>query len=93
MRIIGYIEHPEYKITVFKMDTRLSVKFETAALEQTYKFRQQDGLEDLEDVRRLVNEALLTSIARSFRLMEVAQMQALSHHLPAAADDEFDTII
>ena len=34
MRILGYLEHPTLKITVFKMDNRISVKFENSLYEQ-----------------------------------------------------------
>ena len=39
MRILGYIDHPVVKITVFKMDNKFSVKFESIHYEQTFKFR------------------------------------------------------
>ena len=37
MRIIGQIEHPDLKITVFKSDNRISVKFENEGYEQIFK--------------------------------------------------------
>ncbi|MBK7870450.1 MAG: hypothetical protein IPJ74_07085 [Saprospiraceae bacterium] len=52
MRIIGYIEHPVLKITVFKMDNKISIKFESGLYEQTYKFRSGDTISNLGDVKK-----------------------------------------
>jgi len=93
MRIIGYIEHPVMKITVFKMDNRLSAKFETGMHEQTYKFRVEDAVQNLEDVRRIVDETFQDAVLQLFKTMRLNGMQALSRNLPRAAEDEFDRII
>lgn len=93
MRIIGYIEHPQWKITVFKTDTRLSVKFEDGLLEQTYKFTQQEGVNDLGDIRQLVDEKFMQAVQRQFREMAHQHVKALARYLPLSQEDEFDTII
>ena len=93
MRIIGYIDHPEMKITVFKMDTRLSVKFERGYLEQIFKFRQQNGLEHLAGVRKLVDDSFIRQVEVQFRSMEKLHQTALINHFPPQPDDEFDEII
>ncbi|MEK7256255.1 MAG: hypothetical protein AAB316_15995 [Bacteroidota bacterium] len=59
MRIIGSIPHPTLKITVFKMDNRLSIKFEAGMYEQTYKFRESTDLQDFAGAQRLVDEPFL----------------------------------
>lgn len=93
MRIIGYIEHPRLKVTVFKMDTKLSVKFETGMLEQTYKFRMQQGLEGLADLENLVDETFAAKVEEQFATMQKASFAAYERHLPDEEEDEFDTII
>lgn len=93
MRIIGYLDHPELKITVFKMDTRLSVKFERGALEQTYKFRQGNGLEDMHGIRQLVDDHFLTKVQDQFIQMEKLHESAIWKHFPPKPADEFDEII
>lgn len=93
MRIIGYIEHPVMKITVFKMDNRLSVKFETGMHEQTYKFREEDAVQNLEDVRRIADETFQEAVLQVFKTMRMNSMRTLSRNLPRAAEDEFDRII
>jgi predicted nucleotidyltransferase len=93
MRIIGYIEHPSLKITVFKMDNRLSVKFETGLYEQTYKYRIGDQMESLEDVKKQVDEELLQQVDHIFTQMHQAKNQALKRNMDQGQDDEFDVII
>lgn len=93
MRIIGYIDHPTLKITIFKMDTRLSVKFERGFLEQTYKFRQANGLEGAKEIRQLVDSQFLGAVEGYFSQMERLQETAVANHFPPDPVDEFDDII
>ncbi|MBK7407661.1 MAG: hypothetical protein IPJ40_06005 [Saprospirales bacterium] len=92
MRIIGSIDHPEWKITVFKMDNRISLKLEAGMCEQTYKFRTGEGMESLEDVQRLVDAAFLKAVGLQFASMHQTQVGALSRSIQAG-EDEFDEII
>ncbi|MCB0632002.1 MAG: hypothetical protein R2824_06680 [Saprospiraceae bacterium] len=93
MRIIGYVQHPVWKITVFKTDTRLSVKFEDGLLEQTYKFVQQDRLNALGEVQQLIDQKFILTVERRFREMERHRAEALARHTSISPEDEFDTII
>ena len=93
MRIIGYIGHPELKITVFKMDDKLSVKFENGFFEQTVKIRQIDGLSTLADITQLVDAEYLEGVQSIFREMEVLRHTAFQRFLPATETEEFETII
>lgn len=92
MRIIGYLDHPSLKITVFKMDNRISVKFETGFLEQTYKFPQDIHLQTLEDVRRLVNTEFTESVREEFNRMHRISLRALSNR-PDPSTGGFEEII
>ncbi len=93
MRIIGYIEHPNLKVTVFKMDTRLSVKFEDDLYEQTYKYRMQDGLSSLSDIEKLVDSDFQAAVLSQFAQMKKANEAAQVRHLPTEEEDEFPVII
>lgn len=93
MRIIGYIEHPVLKITIFKTDTRLSVKFEKGFLEQTFKFRKVNGLEGITEIRQLIGGKFLENVEEQFRQMELLHEAAISKHFPPEPKDEFDDII
>ncbi|MCI5080712.1 MAG: hypothetical protein MRY78_03420 [Saprospiraceae bacterium] len=93
MRITGYIEHPVYKITIFQMDNKFSVKFETGLFEQTYKFRTGEGIESEADIRKLIDEAFLEGVGLAFQQMNGNRNGALARVAQASMDDEFDTII
>lgn len=92
MRIIGDIPHPSFKITVFQMDNRLSVKFESGLNEQTFKFRTNDGLQNFEDVKRLVDEDLMKEVTANFGNMERAK-NAVMHRFYPRLREEFEEII
>lgn len=93
MRILGYIEHPQLKITVFKMDTRLSVKFEDERAEQTFKFRMQEGLSGLTDVQKLIDERFIAEVLRRFAQMHRQSSLALQAFIPPPQPDVFENII
>ena len=93
MRIIGYIQHPQLKITVFKMDNKLSVKFETGLYEQTYKFREGDELNSLENIGQLVDGEFTRSVLSHFERMHQIKNDALGRYLPKGEEDVFEEII
>jgi hypothetical protein len=93
MRIIGYIEHPVLKITVFKMDNRLSVKLETGQYEQTYKFRSGEGVETLEDMEKVVDPAFQQAVLAQFEHMHKLRGEAMGRNLQKAEEDEFPRLI
>ena len=93
MRIIGYIEHPGLKITVFKMDNKLSVKFESGLYEQTYKLRNSDQIGTLEDIQKLVDQEFITGVLEQLNQMHQIKNKALQRFLPQAPSEEFEEII
>ena len=92
MRIIGNIDHPNFKITVFKMDNRLSVKLESGLQEQTYKFRMTNDLQNFEDVQRLIDEPFLQEVQAVFSLMDKSKNE-LMHRFYPTLKEEFEEII
>lgn len=93
MRIIGTIDHPVLKITVFKMDNRLSVKFENALYEQTYKFGQDDRVSNLEAVQQLVDAAFIGEVQQQMQAMHRNRLSAMAKHFPVAEEQPFEEII
>ena len=93
MRIIGYVEHPSLKITLFKTESRLSIKFESGFYEQTYKFRVTEGLETAADLKKLVDADFMEAVNEQFAQLHQIKLQALSRHMPPKREDEFETII
>ena len=92
MRIIGNIDHPTLKITVFKMDNKLSVKFETGLYEQTFKFRESNELHDFETMQQLVDECFVSEVMENFARLHRSKNEALGRFLPKAGS-EFEEII
>ena len=82
MRIIGTIEHPELKISVFKNDGRISVKFENPLYEQTYKLGQDERFATVEDVQKLVDESFAQAVLAQFQAMHQTRALALARFEP-----------
>ena len=93
MRIIGYIEHPVLKITAFKMDNKLSVKFESGLFEQTYKFRESNQLSTFEDIQKLVDEPFIDAVLEELKTMNQIKNKALSRLIAENEEEGFDEII
>mgnify|MGYP003669047360 CR=1 FL=1 len=93
MRIIGEIPHPGLKITVFKMDNRITVKFENAHFDQSYKFNISEQLQHFQDVERFVDEQFIKDVVANFKYLNATKVQALNRFLVIDDEDEFDAII
>ena len=93
MRIIGEIEHPELKITVFKNGNRFSVKFEDGSVEQTYKFDDGQNIEHLGDVKRQIDAVFLQKIENGITAMQIARLETLQRNSLGTEADEFEEII
>lgn len=90
MRILGYIDHPTYFVTVFRMEDKFSIQFEKGLLVQTYKYRSGPQLSNLKELEAMVNADYLNRVEQVFQQMELTKTK----HLPAPIDeDEFDEII
>ena len=92
MRIIGYLPHEHYKLTVFKDNNRLSIKVESGLYEQTYKFRDRPELQTLDHAQSLVDDQWLSTVGAVFQTMHRAKNAALGRYLPPT-DEYLDTII
>ena len=92
MRIIGNINHPKMKITIFKMDNKLSAKFEMGLLEQTYKFREHHNLKSFEDTEKLITDSFMEEVFKNFQMLQKTKLNALDNYLPKIGE-EFEEII
>ncbi len=93
MRIIGQIEHTSLKITVFKMNERISVKFENEGYEQTFKLGQDDRLAGLEQVQQWVDAAMLEQVQLTFQQMHRTRLAAMDRAFPQSETAAFEEII
>jgi hypothetical protein len=92
MRIIGQIDHPVFKISVFRMDNRISLKFENEGYEQTFKLGTDERTDTLEKVQQLVDAAFLEAVATNFQHMHRCRLEAFSRAFPPEAH-AFEEII
>lgn len=93
MRVIGYLQRPGLKVTVFKMDTRISIKFENGYFEQTYKFRITEYLSSVAAIDELVDEAFLRTVQERFATMQHDFNQAMEKVIPPATGEELPEIM
>lgn len=93
MRIIGNIDHPNMKITVFKMDNKVSIKFELGLYEQTFKFRESEYMKNVEDAKQLVDAAFMGEVLKNFNKMHTAKNEALGMLVKLTEEGEFPEII
>ena len=92
MRIVGEIDHPRLKISIFKNEGKFSIKFEAGLLEQTYKFRDDERLGNVDDVKRIVDADFIAQIENILRGMKQAQTRAMERAFPID-EHEFDLIL
>lgn len=93
MRIIGYIEHPRMKITVFKMDDKFSVKFENGLYEQTYKFRGGEQINGFESIKGLVDIEFIQAVESEFKTLYRLKEKALIRFMDKKESENFDNIV
>jgi hypothetical protein len=92
MRIIGELDIDGIKITAFKTNERISIKFESNLLEQNYKFRDGSGIETIDDVILFCSPATLKTIKDTFSTMANIRRDAILSLLNDGKT-EFDHII
>jgi hypothetical protein len=93
MRIIGNIDHPELKISVFKMDDRITVKFENRSYELGIKIGSDERLSNLEAVREWVDSSLTESVQALLLQLHQSRLAADTRSFPAQSVSEFEEII
>lgn len=81
MRIIGHIEHPRLKISVFESGDRLPVQFEDGQNAIICKLRRGNGLERLEDVKKWVDPAFCEAISQQLQALAALQQSQLKRFL------------
>jgi hypothetical protein len=92
MRIVGYIEHPKYKITIMHMNLRYALKFEIGGIEQTYKIRESETITGPNDLEKLITPEVLSKVDQQFVAMEEIRHDILKASI-LEDEDEFEEII
>lgn len=68
MRVIGEINHPDCKVTLFHWNNRYLIKIEQGLLEQTYKVPEYDVPTE-DEAKRLVSDAFIQAALVQFEAM------------------------
>ena len=89
MRIVGTIPHPKLKITLMHHG-RFLLKLEDVDVEITYRFRESEGVANLEDAQRALDLGLLQDAERTLMEMSIARKRFAA--IPPK-QNEFPTII
>lgn len=76
MRVIGEVQHPECKITLFHWNNRYLIKVEQGLLEQTYKVQEYDVPTE-DEVRRVITDDFIAAVLRQFDGMRQTLQEAL----------------
>jgi len=92
MRVIGEFDAGEIKVTVFKMNERISIKFEKNLLEQTYKFRDGSAVSTLQDAQTFCGSETIDGINKIFDVMMATRSDALQSMIENQ-EEKFDVII
>ena len=92
MRIEGYIDHSEIKITVMKMNNRFTVKFEKLGLEQSFKFNESDYIKGLIDIKKIIDSTFIDEVQSLFTEMRKLRFTSLDKII-ADGGDSFPNII
>ena len=91
MRIIGEIPHAVYKITVLKMNEKVTIQIEDRLVSQYFVFRDGSGIKDLSTAEQLLTFDFMQKVSTRFNSMNKDYMEALEkiaeNHL-----DDFDII-
>jgi len=87
MKILHSYTLRSWKVTIFHMSHRRSVKIENGYTEQWYKFRDGSTVHTIEEIEAWLDEARQVEVENIFR-----QMAGLLPKAPAR-DDEFPTIL
>jgi len=91
MRIIGEIPHPVYKITVLKMNERVTIQIEDRLVSQSFVFRDGSGVRDLATAEQLLTSDFMQKVTGRFQTMNEDYISALEH-INQDELDSFDII-
>lgn len=92
MRVIGHVDHPHYKITIFHFNNRHTIKIEDGMLEQSYAYRDGSVVSSLSEAQAVVTSDFLQNCKLVFDQMKIEYKPIRETQLDHS-DDDFDEII
>lgn len=87
MRIIGEIPHASYKITVLKMNERVTIQIEDRLVSQSFVFRDGSGVKDLATAEELLTFDFMKKVADRFHDMNIDYVSSLEQLNDNQLDD------
>ena len=75
MRVVGEIEHPECKITIFHWNNKYLIKLEMGPFEQTFKLNEFD-ISSEADLKKIVDEDFISKAMARFEDMSRSLAEA-----------------
>ena len=91
MRIIGEVNHQKYKITVLKMNEKVTIQIEDRLVTQSYTFRDGSGISDLPSAEKILTPEFMEKVDSRFDEMNKDYMESLEA-LNAEEFDDFEII-
>jgi hypothetical protein len=93
MRLLGQIPHPHLKISVFKNDNRLSVKFENAGYELTCKLGDDERFKSVSDIAERLDADYLAAVEQQMAALHAARLGWMTRQFPVESNEYFPEII
>lgn len=81
MRVVGEINHPQCKITLYAWNNRYLIKLENGLLEQTFKINQYD-ITDEKALPAILDEPFIRECLTRFDAMAESLRETLHRHDP-----------
>jgi hypothetical protein len=75
MRVVGEIEHPECKITIFHWNNKYLIKLEMGPFEQTFKLNEFD-ISSEADLKKILDEDFISKAMARFEDMSRSLAEA-----------------
>ena len=88
MRILGTIPHAHCRIQIFQYGNRFSLKIEAGLYEQTFKFRESQLIQSIDDVIRLADATFIDNIVAHFDTMHRFSGEAWARFAHTEAQEE-----
>ena len=79
MRVVGEIQHPTIKITLFHWNNKYLIKLETPFLEQTFKIPEHDLTSD-EELREIIDGPFLNEVISRFEGMSKSLGESMARN-------------
>ena len=93
MRIISEQNYKKIKITTFKHQTTVSIKFERESLECTLKFRDDLNVQDEIGANKLLDAKFLNEIDKQMEQLSISRTDAFHRHFKMHDEEELPIII